>query len=707
MVTTFTLKQLADDRKQKFDLIVEKTFAISSKKNRQDSSVYIKFPTILNENIPVNYRSVFDRDRDQIINSRYFKRLNGKSQVFLPQFSDYVRTRLTHSMEVNNIARLLAKAMGLNLSLVEAIALGHDIGHTPFGHAGEYELSRIMNGCSSSIANFNNEEEYGFKHNFQAFYVLSGLEGNSDLATTLETDFAIDPITLWGIVNHTKLRINKCPYYREDGSQCHYSKSPNNECKKDGKLSLKFYQPFYQSIIDKHVPWSFEAVVVNYADEIAQIHHDFEDSVITGFFSPSDVIQLFNAFTSRNTEFGFTEAEIIELINTSPIYKTNGKLKEQKKKDYLTLLIGFNQYKAVYGEKHHLEYFRFLVRANENLNKLLVELNEHEDRIGILKTDRAVWNLAISYFEKSLDLQDINLLKKINENPAYWNIDNLLDLKMKYDILMEMLTDFEKTYQKLYVSYIDLLSVQERSTYDNFLKEMNATNSLDEFLILASKFLIDIITNDLINTAIQNFYAFSQETGITDRDAFMEAYLEDNQVLFTKIFGKDTSNITSNGIIHFSDMMERRMETLRDSFYNVVIHSKTVQHFNTIGENVIHDLFCAYYSNPRLLPDGTLFRIFSKLAHIKENHQEVIQKLMPLYEKVTKEKDKEEYSSMKKKFIGHFRTEIHHVKSWNVYKNILIRCICNYIAGMTDAYAFAQHKEIFGSSYRFELTKFL
>ena len=107
-------------------------------------------------------RSVFQRDRDRIIHSKSFRRLKDKTQVFLTPDGDHYRTRLTHTLEVSQTARTIAKALRLNEDLVEAIALGHDLGHTPFGHAGERALDEV---CAS-----------GFKHNVQSVRTVDLLE---------------------------------------------------------------------------------------------------------------------------------------------------------------------------------------------------------------------------------------------------------------------------------------------------------------------------------------------------------------------------------------------------------------------------------------------------------------------------------------------------------------------------------------------------
>nr|WP_320415613.1 deoxyguanosinetriphosphate triphosphohydrolase [Candidatus Contubernalis alkalaceticus] len=125
-------------------------------------------------------RTAFHRDRDRIIHSKAFRRLKHKTQVFISPEGDHYRTRLTHTLEVAQIARTAARALTLNEDLTEAIALGHDLGHTPFGHAGEAALSQI----------------YGpFKHNQQSLRIVESLEGGKGLNLTWEVRD--------GILNHT------------------------------------------------------------------------------------------------------------------------------------------------------------------------------------------------------------------------------------------------------------------------------------------------------------------------------------------------------------------------------------------------------------------------------------------------------------------------------------------------------------------------
>ncbi len=146
----------------------------------------------LKEEEPCDIRPVFQRDRDRILHSKSFRRLKDKTQVFLTPEGDHYRTRLTHTLEVSQNARTIAKALQLNEDLVEAIALGHDLGHTPFGHAGERALNQIC--------------PYGFSHSEQSVRTVDVLEkGGMGLNLTYEVRDGIrnhqtsgEPITLEG-----------------------------------------------------------------------------------------------------------------------------------------------------------------------------------------------------------------------------------------------------------------------------------------------------------------------------------------------------------------------------------------------------------------------------------------------------------------------------------------------------------------------------
>ena len=154
----------------------------------------------MKELAPCQVRTVFQRDRDRIIHSKAFRRLKHNTQVFIAPEGDHYRTRLTHTLEVAQIARTIARALRLNEDLTEAIALGHDLGHTPFGHAGEQALNDLLPG--------------GFRHYEQSLRVVDVLEGDQGLNLTYEVRDGIlkhtgeaEPETLEGMVVKISDRI--------------------------------------------------------------------------------------------------------------------------------------------------------------------------------------------------------------------------------------------------------------------------------------------------------------------------------------------------------------------------------------------------------------------------------------------------------------------------------------------------------------------
>ncbi len=183
-------------------------------------------------------RSEFQRDRDRIIHCAAFRRLEYKTQVFVNHEGDLFRTRLTHSIEVAQIARSLARNLQLNEDLVEAISLAHDLGHTPFGHAGQDALNACM------------KDYGGFEHNLQSLRVVDALEQRYGAFEGLNLSFE----TREGILKHCSL--------------------PNAQLL--GEVGRRF--------IDKKQP-SLEAQLTNLADEIAYNNHDIDDGLRSGLLS--------------------------------------------------------------------------------------------------------------------------------------------------------------------------------------------------------------------------------------------------------------------------------------------------------------------------------------------------------------------------------------------------------------------------------------
>lgn len=192
---------------------------------------------------PCSVRTEFQRDRDRILYSKSFRRLMHKTQVFIAPEGDHYRTRLTHTLEVSQIARTIARALRLNEDLTEAIAMGHDLGHAPFGHAGERALNILM---KETVGD-------GFHHSVQSLRVVDCLERSGGLNLTWEVRN--------GIISHTK-----------------------------GNLGVGSAGIFEE-------PGTCEAQVVRISDRIAYLNHDVDDAIRAGIITtedfPSKLLQLF------------------------------------------------------------------------------------------------------------------------------------------------------------------------------------------------------------------------------------------------------------------------------------------------------------------------------------------------------------------------------------------------------------------------------
>ncbi len=267
-------------------------------------------------------RTSFQRDRDRIIHSKAFRRLKHKTQVFIAPLGDHYVTRLTHTLEVSQIARTISRALNLNEDLTEAIALGHDLGHTPFGHVGEDVLNELYH--------------HGFRHNEQSLRIVDLLENDGQgLNLTWEVRD--------GIANHSKTRAD---ILGEDS----------------GKAN------------------TLEGQVCQIADAIAYINHDIGDAIRAGIITENDLpigpISVLGRFHSQR--INTMVCDIIDCswavrgdsITTSPTIGMSPQILEATNnlREFL--------FKQVYEPKD-----RAADKAREVVRLLYKYFNEHEDRL--------------------------------------------------------------------------------------------------------------------------------------------------------------------------------------------------------------------------------------------------------------------------------------------------------------------------------------
>jgi len=205
--------------------------------------------------LPHPYRNEFQRDRDRIIHSHSFRRLENKTQVFPAGISDHFRTRLTHTMEVSQVARTVASALELDEDLTEALSLGHDIGHTPFAHAGEEELDRQMRRFGE-----------GFDHNLHALRIVESFEHRYARFPGLNLTFEVRE----GIAKHS------------------------HDFERGENPALDEYLPGLRPPL--------EAQLIDLADEIAYNTADLDDAFAAGMFEIGDVRHAVSEFDKRYEE---------------------------------------------------------------------------------------------------------------------------------------------------------------------------------------------------------------------------------------------------------------------------------------------------------------------------------------------------------------------------------------------------------------------
>jgi len=242
------------------------------------------------------YRSAYQRDRDRVIHSAAFRRLEYKTQVFVNHEGDYYRTRLTHTLEVAQIARTIAAALRLNVDLVEAIALAHDLGHTPFGHSGEEALNELMS------------ELGGFNHNVQGLRVVDVLEERYPNFPGLNLTWEVRE----GIVKHSS---------GFDRAGC------------------------VEELAPEEMP-TLETQIADIADEIAYDNHDIDDGLTSGLLKESDLKKLplwhniYKAILKKYAKIDVDRKKyliirsLIDAQVTDLIQETEAKIKAHKLRSY-------------------------------------------------------------------------------------------------------------------------------------------------------------------------------------------------------------------------------------------------------------------------------------------------------------------------------------------------------------------------------------
>lgn len=504
-------------------------------------------------------RSQFARDRDRIIYSTAFRRLEHKAQVYSHEKGDHYRTRLTHTLEVMQIARGIARNLGLNEDLTEAIALGHDIGHTPFGHAGEEILDKIMRGEDDLGGKLKYKINYGgFKHNFHSLKILDVIESKYEDEKGLNLTWQV----LEGILKHTKIKkINKItkkekkwdlsrfvksddffkPLVPEDTffkNPLHLIDSNNYAILKSSMLNLS------QNPNPKH-SLTLEGQVVNIADEIAQRQHDLDDGL-------------------RDLDLKMKESDVLTHVS-NVIDKIIDEIIEEKILD---------------------EIIQDIITKNRTFDPIsgIVELMEN------------------------IDVKRTNISTKFNKRI----LKNILLTPQIRTIILE------NYYEELDDDFKSMIKLKEK-IHDSKIKEENLKwKTIIRDVI--SYFINDVTQNTLKNITNKElcFYNNNPYFRKDNKD-----YLDSKQQVKgkTSLIPDDKKfvnrrNYAMSQFVCLSETAKKFDKKIEQYIENRIINSYNVNRFDGKAKFIIRQLFKAYYENPKQMNKSQL-NYLSKL--INEN----------------------------------------------------------------------------------------
>lgn len=400
--------------------------------------------------------SDFQRDYARIVHAKAFRRLVDKAQIFTSSKGDHYRTRMTHTMEVVQIAKAIAQELCLNVELTEAIALAHDIGHTPFGHQGERTLNDILTGKKEGcVLKMNREEDFygGFKHNLQGVKVVTLLEEKYLDYEGLDLSYQV----LEGILKHTKLlsckacKLEKCK--GTDGS------CGNMEKDVDGFLPDNFEKE--KLFLGYNYATTLEGQVVAIADEIAQRSHDIDDALrskLISFKELKDYLSL-DKFVELRAYLEEIEKNFNEKNEEIVFIGENDILHERVISDIIAFFIK----KLCDNSRDNIETYikdsKQYFEDNHRVNEKLIEFDKDTNTLckyleGVVSKKVLACNEVACFDNKA----DMIVLKLFN---AYYNKPLLLPQSVLKRIYNQMLKEFDNVIN-LTVSDVDVVREEIR-----------------------------------------------------------------------------------------------------------------------------------------------------------------------------------------------------------------------------------------------------
>lgn len=654
----------------------------------------------------IEKRNQFARDRDRIIYSTAFRRLEHKAQVYSHEKGDHYRTRLTHTLEVMQIARGIARNLGLNEDLTEAIALGHDIGHTPFGHTGEEVLDQIMRGDDDLGGKLKYNIDYkGFKHNFHSLKILDVIERKYEKDKGLNLTWQV----LEGILKHTKTK--------KPGKEWDLSRFVKNE---------DFFKPFSQDIFFKsHIPkidsnkyailqssmlnvisplsnkhsLTLEGQIVNIADEIAQRQHDLDDGLrdVELRMNELDFLNHTEKIIDNVLEEIILE-KIINEINNNSLYPINfilGGLMEIINDLRLGLLGDSNNFnkmiKDILPQKLINEiiledYYNFLDTDIKLLLNLKYFIHKSEVEKDDFKWRNRIRNV-VSYFIHDVSY---NTMKNIKEGKCTFYHKNFYHRKANLRYLKSK-REFKK--------FMD--SKEDKHLYNLRNYAMVQCVSFSKTAAKLDKKIEQFIENRIINS--YNVNRFDGKAKFIIRQLFKAYYENPKQMNKTQL--DYLSNLINETMDNYYELTFNDGTSIRDIKFvskdpEFVLNLKDVA---KLIDLLKLELKLEELNNPNInfLNDPSINYKF--LKEIKGNIAEIDNKKkyhddetlnILIYDEILQRINDMDKSDIMKE-IKEKREKILFIKCLIEIHYVYLSVICDYIAGMTDNYAKTEYKKLY------------
>jgi dGTPase len=685
---------------------------------KQIKEKYRQNPKITDREVPETYgagyekymdRNEFSRDRDRISFSKAFRRLEHKAQVYSNKKGDHFRTRLTHTMEVVQISRSIARNLDLNEDLVESIALGHDIGHTPFGHEGEKALDMIMDGTDDLGGKLRYNLNYGgFKHNFNSLKFLGVLEKKYKNINGLNLTWQV----MEGILKHTRIRKGDKEWhlfrFMEDSSQ----------------------REFIEDLMFNNFSNTLEGQVVAVADEIAQRQHDIDDGLRDDHLKLKESAVIDHIFDIIDKERLKTVGKVInemkhqrvkltanvegKMISIDDLY-SDLKKKVDEGSSIEEIYKKLKEPIQIPNSNDNITMKPYFLKLYKNLGHENIILDELSEKIHEREKCRILTNKNLRrYFEEVILLTDLNescmkkISSKLNELNKNQSKEVLREDEYRWNSLVRDVTDYfikDVTLNSLsLIKADDCKSVQEVSNNKLIIKKnlISLSKTAEEI----NKSIKTWIDNRIVNSYDVN--RFDGKSVFIVKQLFKAYYTNPRQM--PKIFLKTLSkrireNSQKYGCkIKFQNNYVGKIRFRTGSPEEIENLMKLIK--LEMNKKEYKSLFVEFDEDKKSYFSFDLDEKFLKEISGKDcdmikrkcevcNKEEYERLLLSRIFKLVNSFDDNKLEEIRKKEPQEYYNKIRFVKTLIENHYAFMSVICDHISGMTDNFANNEYKKLY------------